>query len=154
MVAPATDRPRVRVAALMLLGEQVVTVRHRAGDAVYHLLPGGGVGWGESLSQALSREIREETGFSADVGRLLFVNDTIDPNGSRHVVNLTFEATITGGELTTAPADERVEAVDLVAPADLANLDLRPPMAEALQRALAGDLRDSPYLGALFRAGT
>ena len=154
MAARATDRPRVRVAALMVLGDRVVTVRHRAGSSVYHLLPGGGVDWGETLEAALLREISEETGFEASLGRLLFVNDTIDPSGGRHVVNLTFEATITGGELAEHPADARVEAVDLVAPDELTTLDLRPPMAEAMLGALRGEVGAAQYLGSLFRNGT
>lgn len=143
----------MRVAALMLVDGDVVTVRHRAGDAVYHLLPGGGVDWGETLADALTREIAEETGLTATVGPLLFVNDTIDPNGRRHVVNLTFEATVTGGQITDAPQDARVEAVDLVALEALASLDLRPPMAEAIVATLTGGTPDSPYLGSLFTDG-
>ena len=153
MAARATDRPRVRVAALMVRDGQVVLARHRAGSSVYHLLPGGGVNWGETLEQALIREVAEETGLSARIGRLLFVNDTIDPSGCRHVVNLTFEATITGGEITSSPDDVRVEAVDLVGPEQLPALDLRPPMAEALQGAIAGETFDSAYLGSLFTPG-
>ena len=153
MAAPAGERPRVRVAALMILDGKVVTVRHRAGTAVYHLLPGGGVDWGETLQAALEREVLEETGLSAELGPLLFVNDTIDPSGRRHVVNITFAATITGGRITTSPADKRVEAVDLVRPEELSALDLRPPMAGALQSALAGRAIVSEYLGSLFTAG-
>lgn len=109
--------------------------------------------WGETLEQALLREIDEETGLSARIGRLLFVNDTIDPSGRRHVVNVTFEATVTGGEIASTPADSRVEAVDLVRPEQLATLDLRPPIAEALADALRGRLPESPYLGSLFTDG-
>ena len=55
LAARATDKPRIRVAALMLLDGKVVTVRHRAGNATYHLLPGGGVEYGETLADALLR---------------------------------------------------------------------------------------------------
>jgi ADP-ribose pyrophosphatase YjhB (NUDIX family) len=137
----------------MVLGGKVVTVRHRTGASTYHLLPGGGVGWGETLTDALVREVAEETGLEARVGRLLFVNDTVDPNGTRHIVNLTFEAEITGGTVTKKPQDRRVEAVDLFEPGDLASLDLRPPLADALARALAGEALGGEYLGSLFSAG-
>lgn len=151
MAAPATGSPRIRVAALMRRDGRVVTVRHRAGDAVYHLLPGGGVDWGETLEDALVREVLEETGLEVALGELLFVNDTIDPRGTRHVVNLTFAANVTGGAITDSSADHRVEAVDLVNPDDLAALDLRPPIASALLKALAGTPVAPRYLGSVFR---
>jgi len=153
LAAQATGKPRIRVAALMVLDGRVVLVRHRAGSARYHLLPGGGVDWGETLEEALVREIAEETGLQASAGRLLFVNDTIDPSGGRHVVNITFEATVTGGEITTTPADPRVEAVDLYSPSELGRLDLRPPMAETIVAWIAGVTPTSPYLGSLFTPG-
>lgn len=153
MVARASERPRVRVAALMVLDGRVVLVRHRAGASSYHLLPGGGVNYRETLEAAVLREVREETGLEATLGPLLFASDTIDPSGSRHVINLTFAANITGGQITDTPEDARVEAVDLVSPASLSDLDLRPPMAEALQDYLAGRRIQSGYLGSLFSEG-
>lgn len=144
-------RPRVRVSALVQTGGGVVLARHKKDASTYHLLPGGGVAWGETLAQALVREVKEETGLEVEPGDLLFANDTIDPHGDRHVVNLTFECTVTGGALTTTPDDPRVEAVDVVDPAVLASLDLRPPIAEALLDALAGK-HPRTYLGSVFRA--
>lgn len=131
---------------------KVVVVRHRAGAATYHLLPGGGVGYRETLHDAVVREVREETGFHARLGPLLFVNDTIDPRGSRHVVNITFAATIVGGSVTDAPIDDNVEAVEFIAPELLGELDLRPPMAKVLRAHLEGTTSEA-YLGSLFTEG-
>jgi len=153
LAARGSRQPRVRVAALMLLDGQVVTVRHRAGDSVYHLLPGGGVDYRETLHQALLREIREETGLEAEIGPVLFINDTIDPQGTRHLVNITFSATISGGAITDTPDDERIEAVDLVSPADLGLLDMRPPITEAILGRLADGGESCTYLGSVFTRG-
>ena len=152
MAARASDRPRVRVAALVLLGGQVVLVRHRAGSATYHLLPGGGVDYRETVEAALEREVREETGLEVRLVRPLFVSDTIDPNGPRHVINLTFVAEVVGGSVTDAPEDPRVETVELVDPARLLELDLRPPVAGELAAAIAQGLDKAParYLGSVF----
>jgi ADP-ribose pyrophosphatase YjhB (NUDIX family) len=153
LAAAASDRPRVRVSALVVLEGRVVLVRHRAGASAYHLLPGGGVGYRETLEHALVREVREETGLEVTLGELLFVNDTIDPAGTRHVVNMTFRAQIVGGHVTDAPEDKRVEAVDLVWPESLSEMDLRPPLASAIQRTLAGEQVAPGYLGSLFTEG-
>lgn len=150
MVAPASESTRVRVAALVVLGGKVVLVRHRAGSSTYHLLPGGGLRYRETLAEAVVREVREETGLAVRVGRPLFINDTIDPRGSRHLVNITFFAEVTGGEITDAPQDDRVEAVELVDPSTLASLDLRPPFADAIAAFLRGESPQTSYLGSLF----
>ena len=153
LAARGSDAPRVRVAALILIQGRVVLVRHRAGSAVYHLLPGGGVDYRETLEEALVREVGEETGLEVQIERPLFISDTIDPHGRRHVVNITFAASVVGGEVTSSPDDPRVEAVDLVTPESLAGLDLRPPMADALVRAVGGDVLTMEYLGPLFTEG-
>ncbi len=144
--------PRIRVAALIPLGGKVVLVRHRAGNARYHLLPGGGVEYRETLRDALVREVAEETGLQIRVRQPLLINDTIDPEGSRHVVNITFLADITGGDISAAPRDPRIEAVDLVTPEGLSVLDLRPPLASSIAELCAAGIEDAAaqYLGSLF----
>ena len=143
----------MRVAALMLLDGKVVLVRHRARDSTYHLLPGGGVGYREALGDALVREVAEETGLCVEIGRPLLINDTIDPNGCRHVVNITFLASVVGGEVTDSPQDQRVESVDLVEATSLGELDLRPPLADAITAFIEGDDTSARYLGSLFTEG-
>jgi ADP-ribose pyrophosphatase YjhB (NUDIX family) len=109
------------------------------------------VDYRETLEQALVREVSEETGLAVEVGRPVLINDTIDPHGTRHVVNIAFIATVVGGQLTSSPQDARVEGVDLFDVADLAQLDLRPPIAEAVVGVLDGTDSSARYLGPLFR---
>jgi len=50
-------------------------------DGDFYLLPGGGQRHGESLTDCLRREIREETGYPLVVGDVLWIRDYI---GARH----------------------------------------------------------------------
>lgn len=151
-VPPVSDAPRIRVAALTIIDGRVLTVRHAARGTEYHLLPGGGVEWGESLPDALVREVEEETGLLVSVGRLIFLSDTISPDGRRHIVHVTFACDVTGGEIRIPRDDYRIVGVDLVDPAELTTMDLRPPIADEVLGFTRGELPDSPYLGSRFRA--
>jgi 8-oxo-dGTP diphosphatase len=153
-LAARASEIRLRVAAVLPIGGRIVLVRHRKGDEVYHLLPGGGVRVGESVGDALAREVLEETGLIARAVRPLFVSDAIAPDGSRHMVQLTFLAEVSGGEITSSPEDPRVEGVELAAPDALEATDLRPPMAEAIRLAAAeGFSGAARYLGPLWSDG-
>jgi ADP-ribose pyrophosphatase YjhB (NUDIX family) len=59
-------------------------------------LPGGKLEDGETLAEALVREMKEETGLDVEPGRLLYVCDHLPGNGI-HVVHMTFEARRVGG---------------------------------------------------------
>ena len=59
--------------------------------------PGGSVEFGETLSDALRREILEEYGFTIDVVRLLDVVDHILPEEKQHWVSPTFLCTYKSG---------------------------------------------------------
>ena len=71
-------------------------------------LPGGGIEEGEQPVGAAIREIREETGFTASLGRLLSADSIVIPGHARHgsstaplrSFRIVYEAVIESGELT------------------------------------------------------
>ncbi|WP_279582168.1 NUDIX hydrolase [Fodinicola feengrottensis] len=73
---------------------------------------------GETLAEALVREVREEAGVVVEVGRMLYVCDHV----GAHVVHITFEARRVGGRVGAGEPgkDSRpIRGVEFVTIADL-----------------------------------
>ncbi|MCH7485240.1 MAG: NUDIX hydrolase [Chloroflexi bacterium] len=79
-----------RTAAVALNGDLVLL--QRIGDAKFWCLPGGRMEIGETAEAGLKRELREETGLEADVGRLLWVIENFYRHGGvrLHEIGLYF----------------------------------------------------------------
>lgn len=147
----ASPLPRIRVAAIVLRGGELLLVRHIKGGKSYWLLPGGGIEYGEPLADALKRELREEATVDIEVGDLVIVNDTIPPDGSRHTINLCFTAHVTRGEIACG-TDPRVVEVRYVPIDELPSLTFYPDIRNELIPAIrSGFPRKAAYLGNLWK---
>lgn len=98
------DRVRPSVKALILRDDRLLVTDNGDRTGLFHLLPGGGQHFGESLVEALRRECLEEVGLDVEVGELVGVRDYI---GAHHEfaawdahyqqLELIFEARIAPG---------------------------------------------------------
>ena len=98
------DSPIVGVAAVVIEDDRVVLVRRGSPPAYGEWsLPGGAVEPGETLEQAVVREVKEEIGLEVEVVELVAVLDRIflDPEGEVqfHYVLMDFLCRRKGGRL-------------------------------------------------------
>jgi 8-oxo-dGTP diphosphatase len=107
------ERPIVGVGAVVLDGDRVLLVK-RANEPLKGewSLPGGAVDVGETLEDAIRREVREETSLDVEVGPVVDVLDRIryDPDGrvKFHYVLVDFLCRPTGGEIRRGSDAEEV----------------------------------------------
>ncbi|HET7572230.1 MAG TPA: NUDIX domain-containing protein [Gaiellaceae bacterium] len=147
--------PRIRVSALLRWEDRILLCRHeKAGRGEYWLLPGGGVNTGESLVDALHRELAEEVGIGEDLtfeGPIAVV-DSISPKRafvSRHVVHIIFAGDLSGRSLERATShDAAVQGHRLFERGELDGVVLHPPIQRFLRRWEPGD--PAVYLGSLW----
>jgi len=117
-------RPYLAVSAAIFRDGRVLIVR-RARPPAHGLytLPGGGVELGETLEQAVTREIREETALDIEPVALVGFRQAIvrDATGrvERHFVILPFAARFIGGEISL---NEELAEAHWLAPDEISGL--------------------------------
>jgi len=146
--------PRIRVSAMLRWKGRLLLCRHEKPGREYWLLPGGGVNSGESLVDALHRELTEEVGIGDDLpveGPVAIV-DSISPLQSfapKHVVHIIFAGDLGGRSLEAVTShDAAVRGHRLFAVDELDGVVLHPPIQRFLARWQPGD--PVVYLGALW----
>lgn len=147
-----TERPRIRVAAIIVRGGAILLAQHRKDGKTYYVLPGGGVDFGETIEEALVRELKEEADLAIRIGRFVMMNDSIPPDKHRHIVNLYFTAEIFDGKIQVGTGDKRLVGMEFVPVSQLPGLTLYPDIRDELVRGLTSDFSDPPhYLGNLWK---
>ena len=149
-----TREPRIRVSAILHWQERLLLCRQEKPGKEYWLLPGGGVDAGETLIEALRRELREELGIEADVqfeGPVALI-DSIAPRATvakKHVVHIVFAADLSHRSLGDVETrDAAVKGARLFSRDELQDVVVHPPITRFLTRWQTGD--PAVYLGALW----
>jgi 8-oxo-dGTP pyrophosphatase MutT (NUDIX family) len=132
---------RLKVHAVIWVGERVVVDSAQRQGETHLRLPGGRVNERGSVTDALRREVLEEVGIEVDVGERVFVAEVV--SGARiQDVELVFEA--------RARTPGAAEGLDLVDPSDPAVTVLPPVLAELARRREASDGAGARWLGNLY----
>jgi len=130
--------PIVGVGAVIILDGRVLLAK-RGAEPGYGTwsLPGGMVELGETLRDAVTREVREETGLEVEPGPVVEVLDRIilDACGKPiyHYVLVDFLCTTVDG--TPQPASDTL-AIKLVDERELAAMELHPDTRRVIEKAL------------------
>ena len=120
---------------------------HRTDNNLW-ALPGGGMDVGESISDTVVREVREETGIDVVVTGLVGVYSNprhvmaYDDGEVRQQFSICFTARPVGGRLATSSESREVRWVD---PAALEELSIHPSIRLRIDHALQETSK--PYIG-------
>lgn len=145
--------PRIRVSAVLRWGDRILLCRHEKDGIDYWLLPGGGVQGGETLLEALHRELAEETGLVHAgeelplEGPVAIVESIAPPRSpvARHVVHVVFAGDLSGSLAGLSSVDAAVRGHRLFTRDEIGDVVVHPPIHRFLERWQPGD--PCVYLG-------
>lgn len=125
----SVSRPFIGVGAVVIHEGAILLVRRgkEPGRGLWSL-PGGRLEAGEHLTDAVVREVHEETGVGVEVGELLGIHEVV---GDPHYVVLDYVATVIG-DPSPSPAGDAADA-GWVPLTEVDDLELTPRFIETLR---------------------
>ena len=143
--APKPNSLRVAVSAFVLDDAgRLLMIRRTDNDR--YAIPGGGQEFGESVAQAVVREVEEETGLTVEVTGLIGIFSDpdyvieYDDGEVRQEFSLCFRARAVSGELRTSDESKEVLWAES---GELDNLNIHPAIRLRIARGFEG--ADQPF---------
>ncbi|MEU7831418.1 NUDIX hydrolase [Nonomuraea sp. NPDC049129] len=141
---------KVRVTGVLIEDDRILLLDQDTDSGRSWSLPGGKVDPGESLAEALVREMREETGLLVEPGRLLYVCDY----QAADVLHMTFEVSWSSRRVAAFDRDHPemvpIRGLEWVKLADLPSKGFSPRFADLAQDGFPGA---GSYMGAKANIG-
>ncbi len=128
------QHPQLAVSAAIFRRQDVLLVRRARSPAKgFYSLPGGRVEFGESLQEALTREVDEETGLKIDIVGLAGWREVLpSASGGGHYLIMSFAARWTAGEVVL---NDELDDFKWLAPDRIGGLKLTGGLEEVLREA-------------------
>jgi ADP-ribose pyrophosphatase YjhB (NUDIX family) len=145
--APRANSVVPSVVAIVQDDQGRVLLIHKTDNDLW-ALPGGGHEIGESVADAVVREVKEETGYDVEVTGITgtYTNPghvmAYEDGEVRQQFSIAFSARLIGGEARTSEESMRVEWLSTE---EIARLPMHPSMRLRVQHGLEG--RPHPFIG-------
>lgn len=83
------QNPTIRVSLIIINSQrELLLVKHKKNNKEYWVLPGGHLDFGETVEQCALRELKEEVNLDGEYIKQVFLSESIDPSGRRHILNI------------------------------------------------------------------
>lgn len=144
---------KVRPSAMIIRDECLLTMRYNYGNIDVYALPGGNPDPGESLTEALKRELKEELGVQSSVGKMVFCGEVIWDEIKKETLHIIFETTVQDGEPALNPAETSAQELVWLPFSQFSHTILYPNVGKYLAGYLSGNpepahvgVIDQPYI--------
>lgn len=122
---------RIRASALIIENGKILTIKHKKNNKEYYLLPGGGTNFGETLENAIKREMMEELNVKIKVGDMLFISESINPNYERHIISIIMKCKLITKNFKIGQ-DKRVSGYEFLSKDELKRVTFYPDFRNSI----------------------